>query len=157
MVVVRRSTVIRAPMVSVWEILRDFNGHDRWHPAVDRSDLESGKLTDEVGAVRSFYLRSNEHLREQLLSLSDNEFTLIYSIVDSDVPLLDYVAEISLKPVTDGNHTFWSWASTFNTPKGQERALAKLVAEGVYEAGFAAIRSRVESRLNSGIKPAHYS
>jgi hypothetical protein len=29
-----RSTIIEAPTDKVWAVLRDFNGHDRWHPAV---------------------------------------------------------------------------------------------------------------------------
>ena len=33
---VRRSTVIDAPVERVWQLLRDFNGHDAWHPAVHR-------------------------------------------------------------------------------------------------------------------------
>ena len=28
------STILDAPTGAVWDVLRDFNGHDRWHPAV---------------------------------------------------------------------------------------------------------------------------
>lgn len=146
MVEVRRSTVLDAPLEAVWEVLRDFNGHDRWHPAVTTSRLDGGKRTDQVGAVRNFRLTGGERIREQLLSLSDRDHRLRYTIVESDVPLNDYVAEVALKPVTDGNRTFWSWTSRFRTPAGQERELKELVAEGVYEAGFAAIRALVERR-----------
>ncbi len=154
MVTVSRSTVIDAPVAAVWEILRDFNGHDRWHPAVERSDLEAGKRTDEVGAVRNFVLTSGERLREQLLAISDKDRSLRYTIVESEVPLTDYVAELSLKPVTDGDRTFWSWSSRFQAPAGREGELAKLVAEGVYEAGFEAVRARVERQPGvSGAPP----
>ncbi len=144
MVKVERSTVIDAPIESVWALLRDFNGHDHWHPAVASSVLEAGRRTDQVGAVRNFRLTGGERLREQLLSMSDRHHRFRYAIVDSDVPLSNYVAEVSLKPVTDGNRTFWSWRSRFNTPPGQEQSLSRLVAEGVYEAGFNAVRERVE-------------
>jgi len=145
MVSVHRSTVLDAPIAAVWNVLRDFNGHDHWHPAVRRSALEAGRRTDQIGAVRNFVLSTGERVREQLLSLSDRDHSFRYTIVDSDVPLLEYVAEVALKPVTDGNRTFWSWSSKFRTPKGREQELSNLVAEGVYEAGFAAIRARVES------------
>ncbi|MDF1748582.1 MAG: SRPBCC family protein [Alphaproteobacteria bacterium] len=145
MIKVHRSTVIQAPIAAVWAILRDFNGHDRWHPAVARSDLEAGRKTDQVGAVRNFRLESGVRLREQLLSLSDKDYSLRYAIVESDVPLQNYVAEIKLKPVTDGGGTFCSWTSHFTTPKGREDELASLVAEGVYTAGFDAIRERVSA------------
>ena len=145
MVTVRRSTVIDAPIAVVWDLLRDFNGHDRWHPAVARSNLEGNQRTDQVGCVRNFVLESGERLREWLLGLSDKQHSFRYTIVESEVPLINYVAEVALKPVTDGDRTFWSWSSRFETPKGRETELAQLVADGVYEAGFEAIRAEVES------------
>ncbi|GAB4392087.1 MAG: hypothetical protein Tsb0032_06370 [Kiloniellaceae bacterium] len=154
MVEVRRSTVLDAPITAVWEVLRDFNGHDRWHPAVATSLLDGGKRTDQVGAVRNFRLTGGERIREQLLSLSDRDHRLRYTIVESDVPLQDYVAEVALKPVTDGDRTFWSWTSRFRTPAGRERELQQLVAEGVYEAGFAAVRALVERRRSAQTAPA---
>jgi NADPH:quinone reductase-like Zn-dependent oxidoreductase len=51
-----------------------------------------------------------------------------------------YVATITLKPVTDGNRTFWHWESTFATPPGRERELRDMVAQDVYEAGFENLR-----------------
>jgi len=146
MVTVRRSTDIDAPIDAVWRVLRDFNGHNRWHPAVAKSALDAGKKTDQVGAVRNFTLHNGARIRERLLSLSDRQHALRYSIVESDVPLLNYVAEVALRPVTDGDRTFWSWQSRFQTPEGREAELAKLVAEDVYEAGFSAVKAQVERR-----------
>lgn len=151
MVKVSRSTVIDAPVSAVWEVLRDFNGHDKWHPAVASSTLEEATRTDEVGAVRHFRLTTGERLREKLLTLSDREHRFRYTIIDSEIPLQDYVAEVRLKPVTDGDRTFWSWSSRFNTPAGQEDELARLVAENVYEAGFEAVRSGIESSAREAV------
>ena len=101
MVRVRRTTVVDAPVGAVWRILRDFNGHDRWHPIVERSDLEGGRRTDEIGVVRNFTIRSGERVREVLLTLSDRNHHLRYAIVDSELPLEDYVAEF-LPQARDG-------------------------------------------------------
>ena len=144
MVQVVRSTVIDAPVSAVWELLRDFNGHDRWHPIVRRSMLEEAKRTDQIGCVRNFDLEDGANVRERLISLSDSEYRFRYTIVEADIPLQDYVAEVHLRPVTDGDRTFWRWSSSFNTPPGHEAELAALVATEVYEAGFEAIRRRVE-------------
>ncbi|MEH6525386.1 MAG: zinc-binding dehydrogenase [Sneathiella sp.] len=158
MVTVQRSTVINAPINEVWELLRDFNGHDSWHPAVATSVLDNGKRTDQIGAIRNFQLTSGENLREQLLSMSDKEHSFRYAIVESDIPLRNYVAEVSLRPVTDGNATYWNWFSRFETPQGQEDELAELVANGVYEGGFEAIRSRVgESTSGQSAAPIDQS
>jgi NADPH2:quinone reductase len=137
---VTRSAVIDAPIDRVWEVLRDFNSHDRWHPAVADSHIENGEAPDQVGCVRNFHLRDGAHIREQLIALSDTDHVSTYCILDATVPLKRYVATLQLKPVTDGNRTFWHWQSTFDTPPGREAELADMVGRGVYEAGFEALR-----------------
>ncbi len=135
-----RSTVIDAPIARVWAVLRDFNSHDRWHDVVTESRIEGSERGDQVGCVRSFTLKDGNRIREQLLTLSDTEYKSTYCIVEATVPLQRYVATLTLKPVTDGDRTFWHWESTFSTPPGRERELREMVAEGVYEAGFANLR-----------------
>jgi NADPH:quinone reductase len=135
-----RSTVIDAPIERVWAVLRDFNSHDQWHDVVAASRIEGADRSDQVGCVRSFTLKDGNRIREQLLSLDDQLHKSTYCIVEATVPLQRYVAAITLKPVTDGNRTFWHWESTFATPPGMERELHDMVAQGVYEAGFDNLR-----------------
>ena len=140
---VLRSTVMEAPCEAVWDVLRDFNGHDRWHPAVAESQGERGRASDEVGCVRAFRLGSGEELREKLLTLSDADMAFTYCLLETPIPLLNYVAHVRLLPVTDGDLTFWEWESRFDAPAGRGPELAALVGEGIYEAGFAAVRSHM--------------
>src|SRR4051794_14472499 len=140
MVKVRRSTIIDAPVDVVWRILRDFNGHERWHPAVAESRIEEDRKADEIGCVRRFRLVDGGEIREQLLRLSDRDHSFTYCILEAPIPLIDYVATVRLRPVTDGDGTFWEWSSTFRAPEGEAAALASLVGEQIYEAGFDAIK-----------------
>jgi NADPH2:quinone reductase len=137
---VRQSTVINAPVDDVWRVLRDFNGHNRWHPAIATSAIEGDAPVDMVGAVRRFRLSDGGELREQLLSLSDEKKTLTYCLLEAPLPLMGYVATIRLKPVTDGDRTFWEWRSEFRPPEHRREELTALVRDGVYRAGFEAIR-----------------
>ncbi|KIT16229.1 SRPBCC family protein [Jannaschia aquimarina] len=143
MVKVVKSTVMEAPVEAVWDILRDFNGHDEWHPAITDSQIERGQGSDKVGCVRRFHLADGSELREQLLTLSDADMAYSYCLLDTPIPLLNYVSHVRLAPVTDEDWTFWQWESRFDTPKGRERELRDLVAEGVYQSGFDAIRARM--------------
>ena len=140
MVRVVRSTVLESPIGRVWEVLRDFNGFDRWHPAIAASETERGAPADQVGCVRRLRLKDGSELREQLITLSDLEQCYSYCLLDTPIPLFNYVAHIRLVPVTDGDRTFWSWQSRFTTRRGEEQAMARLVGEDIYRAGFAAIR-----------------
>ncbi|MGF1526636.1 MAG: SRPBCC family protein [Candidatus Competibacterales bacterium] len=143
MVKVVESAVLDHPIEMVWELVRDFNGHDRWHPAVAVSAIERHWPVDRVGCVRRFRLVDGAELREQLLSLSDLEFSYSYCLLETPIPLFNYVAHVQLYPVTDGDRTFWRWSSTFTTPKGEGPRLAALVGRDIYRAGFAAIRRRL--------------
>jgi hypothetical protein len=141
MVKVVKSTVLPAPVEAVWEVLRDFNGHDRWHPIVADSVVEKGWTSDRVGCVRRFHLQDGSELRELLLTLSDADMAFSYCLLDTPVPLLNYVAHVRLSPVTDGDMTFWHWESRFDTPPGREKELQQMVAENVYQGGMDAVRA----------------
>ncbi|MEM7693868.1 MAG: SRPBCC family protein [Pseudomonadota bacterium] len=135
-----RSTVIEAPVERVWAIVRDFEGHDRWHPAIADSAMERGAPPDRVSGIRRFHLADGSELREQLLTLSDIDMELSYCLLETPVPLFNYVAHVRLLPVTDGDHTFYEWRSRFDTPKGREAALAAMVGEDIYVAGMNGVR-----------------
>lgn len=141
MIRVTRSAVIDAPIERVWEVLRDFNSHGAWHPAVGESEIEGGERADQVGCVRNFFLKDGNHIREQLLGLSDAEHFSTYCILDATLPMRRYVATVQLKRVTDRERTFWHWQSTFDVPRGREKEFADLVGKGVYEAGFEGLRA----------------
>jgi len=136
-----KSTVLDAPVDRVWAVLRDFNGHDRWHPPVRESAIERGAPSDRVGCVRRFRLQDGSELREQLLALSDLEQAYSYCLLDTPIPLFNYVAHVRLLPVTDGDRTFWSWESSFSTRQGEEAEMARMVGEDIYQTGFTAIRN----------------
>lgn len=145
MVQVVCSTIIEKPIEDVWALLRDFNGHDQWHPAIATSAIERSLPSDLVGCVRRFKLQDGGELREQLLTLSDIEQCFSYCLLDTPVPLFNYVAYVNLHPVTDGDQTFWQWKSRFTTPKGREDEMANMVTKDIYEAGFEAIRTQLTS------------
>jgi len=136
-----KSTIVNAPVDRVWATLRDFNGHDRWHPAVVTSAIERGAPADRLGCVRRFRLKDGSELREQLLTLSDLEQAFSYCLLDTPIPLYNYVAHVRLLPVTDGDRTFWSWESSFSTRQGEEAEMARMVGEDIYQTGFDAIRN----------------
>lgn len=143
MVRIVKSTVLEAPVEAVWDVLRDFNGHDQWHPAVADSAIERGQSSDRVGCVRRFHLADGSELREQLLTLSDIDMAFSYCLLETPIPLLNYVAHVRLSPVTDGDLTFWQWSSRFDTPPGREAELERQVGENIYEEGFRAVRAHL--------------
>jgi Polyketide cyclase / dehydrase and lipid transport len=137
---ITKSTILDAPTGAVWNVLRDFNGHDRWHPAVATSTIERAQAADRIGCVRRFKLQDGSELREQLLALSDLEQSFSYCLLDTPIPMFNYVAHVRLLPVTDGDRTFWHWESRFTTRPAEAAQITEMVGEQIYQAGFDAIR-----------------
>ncbi len=145
-ITVIRSAVIDAPIDRVWGVLRDFNSHGTWHPAIVSNEMENDFDGDMVGGVRRFSLADGAELREQLLSHSDRDYALSYCILDSPLPLFDYVATMQLKPVTDGNRTFWDWRAQFRAPQSSAADLENLIGRKIYEDGFTGLRRLLADR-----------
>ena len=139
---VRRSAVIDAPVATVWALLRDFNAHDRWHPAVATSRMEGSRPVDQVGGIRAFRLKDGAFLRERLIGLDDRARRLTYCILEAPLRLDGYVATLTATPVTDGDRTFVEWESRFDPPAAEAGRLMRLVAEEIYEAGLTALQRR---------------
>jgi hypothetical protein len=140
MVKVVESTVVDAPIERVWAVVRDFNGQHRWHPPIAESRLADGGSADEVGCVRRLRLAGGEELTEKLLGLSDLETSYTYCLLETPIPLFNYVAEVRLVPVTDGDRTFWRWQASFTTRRGDTDAMTTLVRDGIMRSGFSAMR-----------------
>lgn len=81
------STILDAPIETVWATIRDFNGLPSWHPAIVWSEIEGGLDADVVGCIRSFHLADGAHVRERLLSLSDRDYSLTYNFETSAFPV----------------------------------------------------------------------
>ncbi|MEZ5790644.1 MAG: SRPBCC family protein [Nitratireductor sp.] len=134
------SSVIDAPAQKVWERVRDFNGLPRWHPAIRESRIENGEPSDRVGCVRDFRLQNGDRIREKLLGLSDYDMFCTYSILESPMPLTDYVATLRLTPVTDGERTFAEWSAEFDCAAEVADELVGNIGNGVFQAGFDSLK-----------------
>ena len=145
MTVIFTSTVLSTPIDQVWARIRDFNALPEWNPNVARSEIEDGLPSNAVGCVRSFYLQDGGHLRERLLSLSDEEFCFSYSILDSPMPVEGYVATVRLLPISDGDRTYAEWSAEFECPTEAEEELVEGIGKGVFLASFHALEGQLSS------------
>jgi hypothetical protein len=134
------SSVINASAARVWARVRDFNGMSNWHPAIAESRIENGEPADRVGCIRNFSLRNGDRLREQLLGLSDYDMFCTYSILDSPMPLTNYVATLRLTPVTDQERTFIEWSADFDCAPDREGELVSNIGGNVFQGGFDALK-----------------
>jgi hypothetical protein len=142
MVKVYTSSVLDAPADQVWSEIRDFNGLPRWHPAIKDSYIEQRLPSDKVGCVRNFTLKVGGRIRERLLALSDFDYSVTYSILESPMGVANYVATLKLSPITDGNRTFAEWSAEFDCAPERAKELARNIGQDVFQGGFDALKAR---------------
>jgi hypothetical protein len=126
---VSNTSHFNVPAEKIWELIGDFNALADWHPAVEKSELEEG------GHVRRLSLVGGGTIVEKLERLDTDSFQYRYSIIDSPLPVADYVAELRVEKDEFGEGCKVHWSSEFN-PSGASVADAEQVIKEIYDAGF---------------------
>jgi hypothetical protein len=139
------STIIDAPVETVWDVVRDFNALPQWHPAIGSSEIEGGLAADVVGCIRA--IRVGEALvRERLLTLDDSRYRFAYSFITPAFPVENYEAEFELIPVTDGDRCFARWSAEFDEKPEDRGKYVAIVSNDVFAAGLKALAERASGR-----------
>lgn len=134
------SSVIEASASDVWDRVRDFNGLPKWHPRIRDSRIEDALPSDKVGCIRNFNLQNGDNIREQLLGMSDYDYFCTYAILQSPMPLTDYVATLRLTPITDGERCFAEWSAEFECAPDNAEDLVSGIGQNVFQGGFDALK-----------------
>jgi hypothetical protein len=131
------STVLNAPAEDVWARIRDFGGLWVWHDGlVARGQIEEGKAGDQVGAIRSFYLHDDTHIREALVSHDDGARSYSYDFQKTPFDVDNYLSTIRVTPVTDGDRSFVEWWVTFDCNRDEQAHWTAFFANEVFMGGL---------------------
>jgi hypothetical protein len=107
--------VVNAPAGEVWRLIRNF--HDMsWTKAVSSLEPVGDARSDQAGAKRIL----NGGFHETLLGINDLDHVFHYQITDGPSPvspddLKFYYGTVSVLPVTDGNASYVSWVTHFES------------------------------------------
>lgn len=148
---VSKSVTIDAPVAKVWAAAGDFDALNRWHPAVEKDELKSGK-NNVAGAVRHLSLKGGGFVDEKLLSYSAKYHDYKYTIVDGVLPVSDYHSVIRAKS-EGANKTVVTWSGTFKRkdtgPKPADNANDKTATDtiaSVYQSGLDNLKKMLEQK-----------
>ncbi|MBV1900581.1 MAG: SRPBCC family protein [Kordiimonadaceae bacterium] len=135
------STIINASVQDVWAAIRDFNELPNWHPMIKSSEIVEGLPSDKIGCVRTLTLEKGPQVQEQLVSMSDQDHSFSYTMLDAPLGMYNYISTVKLRPVTDGNACFMEWTAEFTTKEGEEDEKRDMVANGVFKGGFSGLKA----------------
>lgn len=138
---VSKEVTIDAAPDAVWAKIKDFNGLNTWHPAVEKDELVSGK-NNEVGAVRQLTLKGGGTIKEKLLAYDDAHHSFRYAILEGVLPVSDYTSTVVVTPAGKGKSTV-TWSGNFKRKDTGDKpaadaddATATKTMSGVYQAGL---------------------
>lgn len=140
-----KSAIIDAPVAHVWRVLRNFDSVPLWSSDVTEAIIEDGGPADRVGCIRKLTLPDGRFFRETLVALSDADNSFSYDIVESPLPVSNYVATQRFTPVTTTGQTFTAWAVNFEVSDEDAAEMREVVGVAIFESGFNGMKDFFES------------
>ncbi|MGX5024805.1 SRPBCC family protein [Enterobacter sp. UPMP2060] len=135
MPVVKFNATVQANADRVWQTLRQFGRISEWHPSIRSSGIEENQPDGLPGCKRRLVLDDGAVLREQLLMVDEGRQTFSYRFIESPLPVDNYVATVSLIPLSGRSETVIAWQASFearssdDAPKMEATVMA-LIASG---------------------------
>jgi len=146
-VIAQQSIEINATPKAVWDLVKDFNGLHKWHPAFKDDVIKSGK-NNKKGAVRTLTLQSDESFDEELLFWNDEKKYFRYRIIgDSPFPITDYVSTVAVQRGRNGM-TKLAWQGKFKNKEGSGKTDEEVIEmiNGAYKAGLENVKALAEKK-----------
>ncbi len=144
------SVEINAPIEKVWAAAKDFDSLDKWHPGFSKDVLTKG-TNNTPGTVRSLTIKEGPTFTEQLISFTEATHTYRYKILESPLPLQNYVSTFRVKSGANGT-TKVTWSAKFtrknpsdNPPAAQNDDAAVKLITGVFQSGLANLKKQLEN------------
>lgn len=145
-----QSVEIKAPIEKVWAAAKDFDSLDKWHPGFSKDVLTKG-ANNSPGTVRALTIKDGPTFTEELISFNEANHTYRYKILESPLPLQNYVSTFRVKSGANGTTTV-TWSAKFtrknpadNPPAAESDDGAVKLITGVFQAGLANLKKQSES------------
>jgi len=124
----------------VWAEVGNFDGMANWHPAIASSQIVAGE-NNRAGAARELQIKDGPAVIDELVALDDAQRSYIYRLVDSPLPLTDYLAKVTVKPNGEGSEVIWSVTfrrknAADNVPDEESDQAAIGLLSSVYRGGL---------------------
>lgn len=144
---VYRSMILDHDIDRVWQAVRAFDGVVHWNPGVTKATLENGAPT-ATGSIRKLDVAGGSAFRETLLAHSDVERFYTYDILESGLPVANYVSTHRFVPITHSGQTLGIWESWFDCDDADADEMEKTVGDAIYIGGMAGLNDYLKEAKN---------
>ncbi|MGI9492977.1 MAG: SRPBCC family protein [Geminicoccaceae bacterium] len=130
------SADVAASPSDAWAAIAEFCSIKDWHPVI----AECEQFEQDGKTMRTLTTGDGGELLEELNNMDDTGMAMTYSIIESPLPISDYVSTIGVTESGDGATITWS--SEFNAAGVSDEEALELMA-GIYRAGLDALEGQL--------------
>jgi hypothetical protein len=143
------AVVIDAPADKVWDIVKGWDGLHKWHPVFGDTRILAGGMG--IGSIRELTIKDGPKFTEELLSFDNAGQSLQYKIIDSPLPVVDYLSTIRVLEISPTRSEL-AWMASWRrkardnaTAESDDKGVAKFLS-GAYQAGLQSVKKMAEGR-----------
>ena len=140
---------VNAPPERAWATINKWDALHSWCPAFVKTEIVSSGTN--VGSIRAITLDKGPTFTEELLAVDPAAMTLRYKIVESPLPIVEYVSGMRVVSVGKGTSEI-IWTGSYKRrakdnpgPDANDEAMLKLVG-GLYKACLANAKKVAETK-----------
>jgi mxaD protein len=146
-----KTVTIDASAAKVWNLVKDFNALNTWHPAVATDEIIEGS-NNTVGAVRLLTLKGGGTIKEKLLAFDPAGRSFKYAIVEGVLPVSSYTSTLVVRSA--GKHrSAVTWSGHFkrknvgDSPADTENDKTAVdTISSVYQGGLDNLKKMAEAK-----------
>ena len=130
------SIAVAAPAAKTFGVVARWDALETWCPAFAKTEIQSGG--NNVGSVRAITLKDGPTFTEELLALDKAGRSYKYKIIESPLPIVEYVSTVRVFDMGDRSEIVWlasykRRAKDNATAESDDAAMMNLV-KGLYKA-----------------------
>lgn len=130
------SVDVAASPADAWGAIADFCSIKDWHPVI----AECEQFEQDGKTMRTLTTGDGGEFLEELVAMDDAGSSMTYSIIESPLPIADYVSTLTVAEAGDGATVTWS--SKFNASGVPDEEALELMT-GIYRAGLDALMAQL--------------
>lgn len=130
------SVDVTASPADAWAAIVDFCSIPDWHPVI----AECEQFDQDGKTMRRLVTGDGGELLEELNEMDEGAMSFTYSIIESPLPIADYVSTMTVSEGGDGATI--SWSSTYNAAGVSDEEALEIMT-GIYRAGLDELKSRL--------------
>jgi hypothetical protein len=121
-----------------WALVGDFCGISQWHPAIAKCELSQ----QDGARIRTLTTKDGATFVEKLVKWDDKAMAYTYEILESPLPVSNYVSTLKVEADDEPGKVAIVWSSSFE-PKGVAEKQARKIVADIYVAGLLSLKAKL--------------